>query len=215
MGKKENERSKNDEVCTPPEIFELVLKALEINRFDFDPCSHPDAIVPVKQRVLLPKYGIPGVPAGFDVVSTKGPSTIVGDGLECDWYGNTWLNPPYAQLQYSVPSKKHPKGKYPWLHKLAYEAKRGVAFLPSRTSSQWWHRWVLNCARAHILVQLKGRVQHHNEEWGSPFHQVLVGYDVYGRGETKRMTLARWRTVFNHPERAFVSSLRMARECMG
>lgn len=225
MGKKENERSTNDAVCTPPEVFEPVLKAMGLERFDLDPCSHPNAIVPVKRRVLLPEYeqweymlsaadlgGLPGHPPPQE--------RIYGDGLTVDWTGqDVWKNPPYSQLQHAVATRKHPRGKYPWLWKAANEAKRCAAFLPSRTASRWWHEGILQEPRADILVQLRGRVTHVGEQWGSPFHQVVVGFGMfpYGpaaddvRSESERQVLEAWRVAFDHPRKAFVSSLREMR----
>lgn len=203
LGKKENERSKNDAVCTPPSVFEPVLEALGISAFDLDPCSHPRAIIPVHTCVLLPKYSYDN-PIRVQVDGQK-QDFYFGDGLAYDWSDeDTWLNPPYSQLQYYE--------RYQWLRKLAYEARRGVAFLPSRTSSKWWHEGVLNNPKADILVQLKGRVHHHGEKWGSPFHQVLVAYNVIGhQGLIHKLTLERWRAAFDHPHKAFVSSLRSMR----
>ena len=216
MGKKENESSKNDSVMTPANIYGPVLEALGIERFDLDPCSHPRAVVPVRTRIMLPEYQkweytlsagdlgeLPGHPPS--------EQRIYGDGLTYPWDGDVWKNPPYSQLQYSVPTKKNPQGKYPWFYKLVHEAKRGVAFLPSRTSSGWWHRWVLEEPTAHILVQLKGRVKHHGEQWGSPFHQVLVAYNVFA-GADDLDILDDWVEVFRG--KGFVSSLRAMREAV-
>lgn len=184
MGKKENERSKNDEVCTPADVYQPVLDALGWDRFDLDPCSHPRAIVPAKQRVLLPRYreeeysvvqrvfrdGILRPPGGAGaVVGPPRGKVAFGDGLAISWRKQrAWLNPPYSQLQYTK--------KYPWLEKAASEAKRCVGWLPTRTSSQWWQEYV---RRAAAVCLWKGRVQHVGEEWGSPFHQALVfwGFD--------------------------------------
>jgi len=156
MGKKENQLSKNDQVCTPVSVFQPVLDALGWEEFELDPCSHPDSIVPARTRVFLPEYRGTVAASGRD---------IFGDGLkDAYWRGsNAWLNPPYSQLQYDK--------KYPWLGKAADEAKTCVAFLPSRTSTGWWHNHVRN---AQMLCKLRGRVKHVGHEHGSPFHQSLV-----------------------------------------
>ena len=204
MGKKENQLSKNDAVCTPASIFEPCLDAFGIECFDLDPCSHPASIIPARRHVLLPQYndGNPNL-----------QYCTFGDGLAVDWTDKVvWENPPYSQLQY-------PK-KYPWLHKLATEARRGVAFLPVRTSSGWWHDGVLNCSDAHILVQLRGRVTHVGEKYGAPFHQCLVAYNVFGSQPAEpggysptlaeaRRELRGWRKAFPS---AFVLDLRKARK---
>ena len=219
MGKKENERSTNDAVCTPPEVYEPVLKAMGIERFDLDPCSHPRAIVPVKRRVLLPQYVHEPIADATSGALNKRQEIIFNDGLTVDWLGqDVWKNPPYSQLQHAVATKKHPRGKYPWLWKAANEAKCCAAFLPSRTASRWWHEGVLQEEGADILVQLRGRVTHVGEQWGSPFHQVAVGFGMFPFGastdgvhESEREVLEAWRVAFRHPYGAFVSSLREMR----
>ena len=160
MGKKENERSKNDEVCTPEEVFRPVLDALGWDCFDLDPCSHPGAIVPVKRRVLLPMY----MHKTLNVSGSFCRRTTYGSGLDISWRNQrVWLNAPYSQLQ-------HMK-KYPWLEKAVSEAKRCVGWLPTRTSSQWWQEYA---RRAAAVCLWKGRVRHVGEKWGSPFHQALA-----------------------------------------
>jgi len=171
MGKKENERSKNDEVCTPVEVFQPVLDALGWDCFDLDPCSHLDAIVPVRKRVLLPMYRRYG--------PTSSSRNTYGDGLKISWRKQrVWKNPPYSQFQYTK--------KYPWLEKAAEEASRCVGWLPTRTSSQWWQEYV---RRAAAVCLWKGRVQHVGEEWGSPFHQALVFWG-FNKREVNRLERA-------------------------
>lgn len=203
MGRNENTLKTNDAVCTPPEVFLPALKALGIESFDLDPCSHPNALVPTRRRVLLPEYRekLEGRQSAIGV--------LYGDGLMLPWRGDVWLNPPYSHLQYLK--------RFPWIDRLSTEATRGVAFLPSRTSAGWWHEKVLRNEHADILVQLRGRVKHVGEKWGSPFQQVLVGYGVFlPAGDEPRwggpsVELARWRDAFQHPHKAFVSSLREMR----
>lgn len=189
MGKKENELSKNDEVCTPAEVFKPVLDALGWDCFDLDPCSHPRAIVPVKRRILLPRYMKQcaqdsrwsrkeerGQFAGEHVWNdAAGRELGFGDGLKVTWRKQrVWMNPPYSQLQYTK--------KYLWLEKAASEAGRCVGWLPARTSSQWWQEYV---RRAAAVCLWKGRVQHLGEKWGSPFHQALVFWGFNKREVSK------------------------------
>jgi hypothetical protein len=145
-------------VCTPKSVFQPVLDALGWQKFDLDPCSHPETIIPARATVMLPEYR-----GTFEEQDHHG-DVIYGDGLSVDWGGlRTWLNTPYSQLQYDK--------KYPWLTKAAEEAESAVAFLPSRTSTAWWHNHVRN---AQMLCKLRGRVKHVGHEHGSPFHQSLV-----------------------------------------
>lgn len=62
--------SKNDQLYTPPEIFELI--GIE---FDLDVCAPPG--------------GVPWVPA-------KRYLTEADDGLTTPWEGLVWMNPPYS-----------------------------------------------------------------------------------------------------------------------
>lgn len=163
MGKKENELSKNDEVCTPSVVFQPILDALGWKAFDLDPCSHPRSIVPCVDRILLPQYEAEWKE---DMVrrSHNASSIIFHCGTSITWRKQSvFLNPPYSQLQYIK--------RCPWLEKARDEAKSCVALLPSRTSSGWWHEFVLP---APALCYWKGRIQHVGEQWGSPFHQALA-----------------------------------------
>jgi phage N-6-adenine-methyltransferase len=67
-----------NEWFTPAEYIERARKVL--GEIDLDPASHPDA-----QRVVQAKQFI-----------TKHEHEELG-GLGCEWAGNIWLNPPYAQ----------------------------------------------------------------------------------------------------------------------
>ena len=89
----------SDDWYTPPEIF----KALGL-RFDLDPCS--------------PGLGH-WVPA--DTVYTE-------RGLERDWHGRVFVNPPFGG--------RH--GHVPWLRKFIDHGD-GIAIVRAYTSSDWWH----------------------------------------------------------------------------
>lgn len=63
-----------DVECTPPEIFEPILRALGMMRFGTDPCTNIHALVPAGYRYALPT-----------------------DGLAQEWHGAVWCNPPYSR----------------------------------------------------------------------------------------------------------------------
>jgi hypothetical protein len=92
-----------DEWYTPRYIFD----ALECE-FDLDPAS--------------PGHGVvPWIPARHHFTS---------GGLEREWFGMVWLNPPYG------------RGVLPlWTNKFARHAN-GIALVPERTSTQWWQELV-------------------------------------------------------------------------
>lgn len=51
-------------------------------------------------------------------------------GLESDWYGRVWLNPPFGGRN----------GVVPWLERF-FDHGNGVALVPDRTSAPWWQRF--------------------------------------------------------------------------
>ena len=95
------------------------------------------------------------------------------NGLLKAWHlearGACWMNPPY--------------GKYivPWVEKATYEAHLGatvVALLPSRTDTEWWHRYVV---QAREIRFLKGRLKFVGAKSSAPFPSVVVIFDGYTR----------------------------------
>ena len=100
---------------TPPEVFEKL--GLE---FDLDPAS--------------PKGGVPWLP-------TKYYYTKEHNGLEKNWFGNVWLNPPYGRFTGS------------WLDKFI-EHGNGIALVFARTETIWFHKYAL---QADSLLFTKGR----------------------------------------------------------
>ena len=67
-----------------------------------------------------------GVPFDFD------PCPAFGfGGLEIEWRGFVWMNPPFGGRN----------GIVPWLRKF-FEHGNGVALVPDRTSAPWWQEFV-------------------------------------------------------------------------
>jgi len=100
---------------TPPEVFEKL--GLE---FDLDSAS--------------PEGGVPWLP-------TKYYYTKEHNGLEKNWFGNVWLNPPYGRFTAS------------WLDKFV-EHGNGIALVFARTETIWFHKYAL---QADSLLFTKGR----------------------------------------------------------
>jgi hypothetical protein len=90
---------------TPPYIFE----AMEI-QFDLDPASPGKEIVP-------------WIPA---------ETHYTENGLEKEWKGTVFLNPPYGRE--NLP---------PWLNKFVAHGN-GVVLVPDRTSTKWWQKLAKN-----------------------------------------------------------------------
>lgn len=160
MGRSEHTFTKNDEVCTPAEVYEPIVAAL--GPIGFDPCSHPASTVPAESVVLLPRYWTdPSQPAPAEQ-DCGGQLVLWASGLDFDWSGMglVFVNPPYSLLP-----------KEPWVEKARLEADEAVLFLPVRTAGAWWQDEVSRCQ---AVTFLRGRVTHDGQEQGAPFHQALV-----------------------------------------
>ena len=100
----------SDDYYTPPWLF----KALKIE-FDLDVCA--------------PAGGVPWIPA-------KRSLSIIDDGLNTEWYGRVWMNPPYSKST-------------PWVNKFM-EHQEGICLMPFAKSA-WCNRLWDNC---HGIVML-------------------------------------------------------------
>jgi hypothetical protein len=121
---------------TPKYIFD----ALEC-RFDLDPAS--------------PGYNIvPWVPAKHHYTS---------DGLEREWFGFVWLNPPYGRGVLRL-----------WLEKFVRHGN-GIALVPERTSTGGWQDLV---SRADMILCVNSKIPFANsagEQTGTfPIGSTLV-----------------------------------------
>lgn len=102
-------------------------------------------------------------------------------GLERDWYGTVFLNPPYG----------HPD-QWPWVEKLADHGD-GIALLFARTETAGFHD---HCwSRSSGMLFLRGRLHFHYPDGrrakanaGAP--SVLVAYGEDGKGRLERCGLA-------------------------
>lgn len=82
------------------------------------------------------------------------------DGLRQDWSGErVWCNPPYG------------RGMERWVEKLASgEAEFACGFIPARTDTKWFHRYVIGRAEVHLV---KGRVKFVGAKSCAPFPSML------------------------------------------
>lgn len=111
-------QGRTDEWLTPPNIIK------SLGEFDLDPCS----------------------PINRPWDTAKNHYTIEDNGLNKNWDGRVWLNPPYGPET----------GK--WLKKLA-DHDNGIALIFARTETEMFHEHVWNKASA--LLFLKGRLYFH------------------------------------------------------
>ena len=112
------ERCENTKVewLTPPELVK------KLGEFDLDPCS------PVNAPFLHAKYNF----------------TILDDGLNREWFGRVYLNPPYG------------RGMELWLEKLKTHGN-GIALIFARTETRLFFQHIWNDADAVLFV--KGRIK--------------------------------------------------------
>jgi hypothetical protein len=91
----------SDDYYTPPWLFQ----ALNVE-FDLDVCA--------------PAGGVPWIPA-------KRSLSIIDDGLNTDWHGRVWMNPPY-----SAPT--------PWIDKFI-EHGNGICLIACSRSGSFYKLW--------------------------------------------------------------------------
>jgi phage N-6-adenine-methyltransferase len=83
------------------------------------------------------------------------------DALKQSWRGTVWMNPPYGR-EIALFMRK------------AYEESLAgatvVCLVPSRTDTQWWHRY----ARRGQIIYLRGRLRFGGAETSAPFPSAVV-----------------------------------------
>ena len=117
--------SGKDEWLTPPSFIK------SLGEFDLDPCS------PVNRPWDTAKHHF----------------TIEDNGLEQDFFGRVWLNPPYGRQTTK------------WLNKLS-KHDNGIALIYARTETKMFFNFVWYKAKA--ILFLKGRVSFLNVDGSSP-----------------------------------------------
>lgn len=129
----------NDEYLTPLEIVDAALSLM--GEIDLDPCSN--------------SHEAPNVPAVRHY-------TVEDDGLDQEWHGRVYMNPPYGRAIEE------------WVEKLCAEHEAGrvteaVALVPARTDTQWWVR-----LRDYPVCLVEGRLRFVGSgESGAPFPSAI------------------------------------------
>ena len=96
------------------------------------------------------------------------------DGLHCEWGTTNFVNPPYNQI------KK-------WLGKTLDEYNKGktiVLLLPSRTGTDWFHKYVLPFATE--IKFIRGRLKFDDQENCAPFDSMVVVYKPDSKPPTQQ-----------------------------
>lgn len=93
--------------------------------------------------------------------------TKAENGLEQDWTGICWMNPPYG------------KTIGQWMAKAYQSAQNGatvVCLVPSRTDASWWHEWAMKGEVRFI----RGRLRFGGAKNSAPFPSVVVVFRPKG-----------------------------------
>lgn len=93
------------------------------------------------------------------------PLRSLTDGLDIDWIGNIFINPPYSNIT-------------PFIEKGLIELKKGnakicVYLLASRTDTKWFHNYFYNQPNVEIRF-IKGRLKFGESKNSAPFPSMIV-----------------------------------------
>lgn len=150
IGSHQSGKSKTNTWLTPPFILDA------LGHFDLDPASAPN--MPWRTA---------------DTMWTK-----KDDGLSSDrhWFGDVWLNPPYA----TALIKK-------FMARMA-EHGQGMALVFARTDTEWAEKYVFKAPSATGLMMLHGRLHFHDKNGvrakanaGAPSMLVAYGAEMFDR----------------------------------
>lgn len=131
--------SQNYECGTPLPLFKSLCQYMA--GFDLDPCAS-------KENHKCHNY-----------------YTIKDNGLEQEWYGKVYMNPPYGL---EIPK---------WMEKANREVGRGckvVALIPGRVDTNWFHQYVLYSKYLSELWFVKGRIKFEGFEGSPMFPSIII-----------------------------------------
>jgi len=87
--------------------------------------------------------------------------SIENNGLEQEWRGSCWMNPPYGREIIH------------WMRK-AYESSlcgaTVVCLVPARTDTKWWHEYAMKGD----IEFIKGRLKFGNSKNSAPFPSAVI-----------------------------------------
>lgn len=85
------------------------------------------------------------------------------DGLQQEWFGTVWMNPPYGRTIGA------------WMKK-AYESSLAgatvVCLVPARTDTAWWHDYAMKGQ----IEFLRGRLKFGGHKYNAPFPSAIVTF---------------------------------------
>jgi len=88
------------------------------------------------------------------------------NGLEKDWTGNVWCNPPYGREIVKWVKKASEEIEKDYCNKI-------VMLVPSRTDTNWWHQYVIN----EKVRFIKGRLKFGGHSNSAPFPSAVIIYE--------------------------------------
>jgi len=93
--------------------------------------------------------------------------TVTDNGLEQDWFGNVFMNPPYG------------RDIRRWVRKAHDEVMKSNAWLvvgliPSRTDTKWFHRYIYRKAEIRFVQGRIKFLQNGKEAGPAPFPSMVV-----------------------------------------
>jgi hypothetical protein len=152
MGTHEQSVGATDEWYTPAYIFEAMCLT-----FDLDP-AHPGRDDLPVDRWLQPEGR-----------TWWGKPYLTTRGLDLEWSGRVWLNPPFGARN----------GIVPWLERFVAHEGGGVAFVPDRTSAPWWQRFA---PQADSLLFISPKVKMLSPAGLAPSGSPAQGTTLLARG---------------------------------
>jgi len=91
------------------------------------------------------------------------------NGLEKEWRGNCWCNPPYSQSKF-------------WIEKAYKSALKGdatvVMLIPARTDTKAFHRYVYKKPNIEVRF-VKGRIKFVGAKHCAPFPSMIVVFKCF------------------------------------
>lgn len=114
-----------------------------------------------------PKAVFQTLDAEFQFDHDPCPPKHEADGLNSEWGGRNFVNPPYG--------RELPK----WIKKGYEEHLKGktvVFLIPSRTDTRWWHDY---CMKAAEIRFIKGRLKFDDHKNSAPFPSAIVVFSPH------------------------------------
>lgn len=154
MGKNENQFGKNNEWCTPREVWEPIVETF--GEIALDSCGHPNQSVPANTVHLLDRYWLgTEMPMAGDTKYIR-----VGENFDAPWGsdGLVFVNGPWSHCDKTT-------------EKVFKDCTESIQLLPVRTSSVYWELYVWPSP---YICFWYGRMQFEGAKYIAPFHNALV-----------------------------------------